>query len=127
MTVLSNFWDFIWTAFVIFAFIAYLMVLFSIIGDLFRDRALGGGYKALWIIFLVIFPYITALIYLIARGKGMAERQVEQAKAAQDATNAYIRHAAGGSASEISAAKALLDEGTISAEEYEKLKKKALA
>lgn len=127
MTVLSNFWDFIWTAFVIFAFIAYLMVLFSIIGDLFRDRALGGGYKALWIIFLVIVPYITALVYLIARGKGMAERQVEQAQAAQDATKAYIRHAAGGSASEIASAKALLDEGTITAEEYETLKKKALA
>lgn len=127
MTVLSNFWDFIWTAFVIFAFIAYLMVLFSIIGDLFRDRALNGWYKALWIIFLIVLPYITALVYLIARGRGMAERQAEAAKAAQDATTAYIRHAAGGSASEIAAAKALLDEGTITADEYEKLKKKALS
>ncbi len=125
---MANFWDFILYAFFVFAFIAYLMVLFSIIGDLFRDHALNGWYKALWIIFLVVFPYITALVYLIARGKGMAQRQVAQAHAAQEATTAYIRQAAGsGPASDIANAKALLDAGTISADEFEQLKKKALA
>lgn len=125
---MANFWDFIWYTLVVFAFIAYLMILFSIIGDLFRDRALGGGYKALWIIFLIVFPYLAALIYLIARGKGMAERQLEHAQAAQAATDAYIRQAAGsGPAGDIASAKALLDAGTITADEFEKLKKKALA
>ena len=123
-----NFWDFIWSAFLVFAFIAYLMVLFSIIGDLFRDRALNGWYKALWIIFLVVFPYLTALVYLIARGRGMAERQLEHAQAARAATDDYIRHAAGtGPASEIAHAKALLDAGTITQDEFDSLKKKALA
>lgn len=125
---MANFWDFIWYTLVVFAFIAYLMILFSIIGDLFRDRALGGGYKALWIIFLIVAPYLAALIYLIARGKGMAERQLEHAQAAQAATDAYIRQAAGsGPAGDIASAKALLDAGTITADEFEKLKKKALA
>ncbi|MDZ4045320.1 MAG: SHOCT domain-containing protein [Rhodoglobus sp.] len=128
MTILSDFWGFLWSAFVIFAFIAYLMVLFSIIGDLFRDRALGGGYKAIWIIFLVALPFLTALVYLIARGRGMAERQAEQASAARAATEAYIKEAAGtGPASEIAQAKALLEAGTISEAEFDKLKKKALS
>lgn len=128
MTILSDFWGFLWSAFVIFAFIAYLMVLFSIIGDLFRDRALGGGYKAIWIIFLVALPFLTALVYLIARGRGLAERQAEQASAARAATEAYIKEAAGtGPASEIAQAKALLEAGTISEAEFDKLKKKALS
>lgn len=128
MTALSDFWGFIWSAFLIFAFIAYLMILFSIIGDLFRDRALAGGYKALWIIFLVVLPYLAALVYLIARGRGMAERQTAQVNAARAATDEYIRSTAGtGPASDIASAKALLDAGTITEAEFDKLKKKALA
>jgi len=125
---ISDIWGFIWSAFLIFAFIAYLMVLFTIFGDLFRDRALNGWYKALWIVFLILFPYLTAIVYLIARGRGLAERQHEYASAAKAATDEYIRHAAGtGPASEIAHAKALLDAGTITAAEYETLKTKALA
>ena len=124
---MSNFWDILWTSFLIFAFVAYLMVLFSIITDLFRDRALNGWYKALWFIFLVWVPYITAFIYLIARGKGMSERSMEMYNARQQATNAYIREAAGtGPASEIASAKSLLDAGTITQSEFETLKKNAL-
>ena len=124
----SNLWDIIWTAFVIFAFVAYLGILVQIFSDLFRDRALNGWYKALWFIFLIWFPYLAAFIYIIARGRGMAERQAERLEAAQSATNAYIRQAAGsGPAADIASAKALLDEGTITADEYEKLKKKALS
>ena len=123
-----DFWGFLWSAFLIFAFVAYLMVLFTIHGDLFRDRALNGWYKAIWIIFLIVFPYLTAIVYLIARGKGMAHRQHEYVSAAQAATDEYIRHAAGtGPASEIAHAKALLDAGTITEAEYETLKAKALA
>ncbi|NYF10483.1 putative membrane protein [Leifsonia sp. AK011] len=121
-------WTFLWNTFLIFAFVVYLMILITIFTDLFRDRALNGWYKALWIIALLVFPYLSAFIYLIARGRGMAERQHEFAKASNDAATAYIRQAAGsGPASDIAAAKALLDDGTITAEEYEALKKKALA
>jgi hypothetical protein len=125
---MQNVWDVIWASFVIFALFAYLIVLFSIVGDLFRDRDLNGGFKALWILFLIFLPYITALVYLIARGKGMAERQYAYANAAREATDSYIREAAGtGPAGEIAQAKVLLDAGTITAEEYDKLKSKALA
>lgn len=127
---LSNFWDVIWTVFLIFAFVAYFMILISVITDLFRDRALNGWYKALWVIFLVFLPYLAALVYLIARGRGMAERQHEAALRSQEAANAYIREAAGsasGPASEIQHAKSLLDSGVISAEEFARLKAKALA
>ena len=125
---MSDLWQLIWNVFVIFAFVAYLMILISIFSDLFRDRALNGWYKALWFIFLIVAPYLGGLIYLIARGRSMAERQLEHAQAMQAATTEYIREAAGtGPASDIAAAKKLLDAGTITEAEYEKLKKKALA
>ncbi|UNK71102.1 SHOCT domain-containing protein [Microbacterium sp. H1-D42] len=123
-----GFWDFFWYMIWAFFFIAYLMVLFSIIGDIFRDHKLNGWFKALWVIFLIFVPFLTALVYLIARGQGMAERSASQARAAQDATDAYIRQAAGKSAAdEIADAAKLLTAGTITTEEYEKLKAKALA
>lgn len=65
----DSFWDSVWYTLVVFAFVALLMVLFSIIGDLFRDRELPGGWKAVWIFVLVVLPWLTALVYLIARGK----------------------------------------------------------
>jgi hypothetical protein len=124
---MSNFWDILWTTFLIFAFVAYLMILFSIITDLIRDRALSGWYKALWFIFLVWVPYLTAFVYLIARGRGMAERQQEHLVSRHQATNAYIREAAGsGAATEIAQAKKLLDEGTITGDEFATLKARAL-
>ncbi len=125
---MSDLWQLIWNVFVIFAFVAYLMILITIFSDLFRDRALNGWYKALWFIFLIVLPYLAAFIYLIARGRGMAERQLEQAQARNEAASAYIREVAGtGPAADIASAKKLLDEGTITEAEYEKLKKKALA
>jgi hypothetical protein len=125
---MSNFWDIIWTAFLVFAFVAYLMILFSIITDLFRDRVLNGWYKALWFIFLIWVPYLAAFIYLIARGKGMAERQAEFAAHRREEAGAYIREVAGtgGPSAEIAQAKALLDAGTITEAEFKKLKTKAL-
>src|SRR5262249_337446 len=99
MNLFSNFWDIVWWFLWIFAFTAYLFVLFSIFGDLFRDSKLGGWAKALWVIFLIFVPFLTALIYLIARGNGMQERALEQAKRQQEATNAYIQSVAGGSSS----------------------------
>jgi Phospholipase_D-nuclease N-terminal len=117
----------IWWAFSFLVVISYLMVLFSIIGDVFRDRELSGGAKALWVFCLIFFTFITALIYLIVRGKGMNERSAAQAEQAREAANSYIRSVAGSPADEIGRAKALLDAGTITADEYSALKAKALA
>jgi len=111
-----------------FLFFAYLVILFQIIGDLFRDRQLGGWGKALWIIGLIVFPFLTALIYVIARGNGMAERQIAAVRQAQDQTDSYIRSVAGKSATEsIADAKKLLDSGAINEAEFAQLKAKALA
>jgi len=117
----------------IFVFVAWIMVLFTIIGDLFRDHQLSGWWKAVWIFFLIFVPFLTALIYLITRGKGMAERQMGRMREMQDQQAAYIRDVAGKSgggksaADSIADAKALLDNGTITAAEFDKLKAKALA
>jgi hypothetical protein len=124
----SNFWDIVWFFFWTFAFIAYLMALFSIVADLFRDHKLNGWFKAIWILFLIFVPFLTALVYLIARGKGMAERSRRNAEQAEDAAKTYIRSAAGSSpAEEIAKAKTLLDSGTITQAEFDALKARALA
>lgn len=123
----SNFWNIVWLFFWSFAFIAYLFALFAIISDLFRDRKLNGWWKALWIIFLIFVPFLTALVYLIARGPGMAERSQKEVRQAQSATDDYIRQVAGSSpADEIAKAKSLLDAGTITPEEFAHLKRSAL-
>jgi Phospholipase_D-nuclease N-terminal len=104
-------------------------VMFQILIDLFRDHAVSGGMKAVWVICLIFFPILTALVYLIARGGGMAQRQLEQAQAAQASADAYIKSVAGTSSSpsdEIARGKALLDAGTITQAEYDQIKAKAL-
>lgn len=117
-----------WLVLEIFFVFAYIVVMFQIVGDLFRDTTLGGGVKAVWVFFLIALPPFTALVYLIVRGKSMTERQVQAVAAAQEGTKSYIREVAGTSpAQEIAAAKALLDAGTISAAEFAALKTKALA
>lgn len=123
-----TFWDFLWTAIVVFAFIAYLLILFNIIVDLFwRDHKTSGWAKAAWLIFLIVFPYLTALVYLIARGEGMAIRAREAATTAKREGDAYIREVAGRSPTqEIAHAKELLDAGTITQAEFDSLKAKAL-
>ncbi|MEV4667488.1 PLDc N-terminal domain-containing protein [Microbacterium sp. LWO12-1.2] len=109
-------------------FIGYLFALFAIITDLFRDRELSGWWKALWVVFLIFLPFLTALVYLIARGQGMAERSGRAAREAEDAAQTYFREIAGTSPSEeIAAAAALLEAGSISTAEFEQLKAKALS
>ncbi|MEY9950941.1 SHOCT domain-containing protein [Leifsonia sp. EB34] len=123
----NNFWNIIWLFFWSFAFIAYLFALFAIISDLFRDHKLNGWWKAVWILFLIFVPFLTALVYLIARGPGMAERSQKEARQVQQSTDAYIREVASSSPSdEIAKAKALLDAGTITPEEFAHLKSVAL-
>jgi len=125
--VFDSFWDFLWYTLVIFAFVAYLMVLFAILSDLFRDRELSGWWKAVWIVLLVFLPWISALVYLIARGKGMTQRTIGAQRQAKEQADAYIQSVAGKSAADqITDAKALLDAGTITDAEFTALKAKAL-
>ncbi|PBC47317.1 SHOCT domain-containing protein [Rhodococcus sp. ACPA1] len=125
---LDSLWELIWYTLMVFAFVAYLMILFHVLGDLFRDRGMSGLSKTLWIIFLIVLPYLSVFVYLIARGPGMAERQLEAQSAAKQATDHYIREVAGKSAAEqIADAKALLDAGTINQAEFDAVKAKALS
>lgn len=130
---IENFWSIIWIVIWSFFFVAYLFVLFYILTDLFRDHLLSGWWKALWIVLLIFVPYLTALVYIIARGRGMAERQgaaIQQARTAQDAYIKQVAGASGGGKSvtdHIADAKALLDNGTINQSEFDQLKAKALA
>lgn len=115
-------WFFIW--------IAALMVWFRCLFDLFGDRSLSGWAKAGWAILLVVLPWLGALIYLIARGRSMTERQMSALAQRQAEQEKYIKDVASASQSapeQISSAKALLDSGTITQDEYETLKAKALA
>ena len=128
-----SFWnslgDILWWTLWFFAFFAYLWAVIAIITDLFRDHKLNGWWKAVWIIFLIFVPFLTALVYLIARGSGMAERAQKEARQVQAATDDYIRATAGAASpsDEIAKAKALLDAGTISQAEYDQLKARALS
>lgn len=126
-----SFWNVVWLIFISFAFIAYLMAMFSIILDLFRDKAVSGAIKALWLVCLIFFPLITAIVYLIVRGGGMAERNVKDAETMRAAQDDYIRSVAassgGASATDqIEQGKRLLDSGAITQDEFAALKAKAL-
>ncbi|MBP3036659.1 SHOCT domain-containing protein [Arthrobacter sp. zg-ZUI100] len=123
----DDFWSIIWWVFAATVFFAYLMALFAVISDLFRDRGMSGWGKAVWLIFLLFFPVLTVLVYLIARGEGMNERAQESAQASRESTEAYIRRVAGGSPSdEISKAKNLLDQGAITPDEFETIKRRVV-
>jgi hypothetical protein len=125
----NSFWQWFWLLVWTFVFVAYLMVLFHIITDLFRDKNLSGWLKAVWMILLVIFPFLTALVYLIARGQSMGERQLAAMQQARQATDQYIQTVAGTAnpAEAIASAKQLLDQGAITQDEFAQLKAKALA
>ena len=124
-----SFWDIVWFIFITWVFVAYLMVLFRIIGDIFRDQELSGVWKAVWMIALIFFPFLTAVVYLISRGRSMAERSMRAAAMQREQQEAFIRDVAGHTspADQITQARALLDSGAISQPEFEALKSKALA
>jgi hypothetical protein len=121
--------SFLLALFEFFLFFAWFMCLFWVLGDIFRSKDLGGGGKTFWVIFVIIIPWLGVLVYVIARGKGMQERQIEQAKEMQQAQSEYIKSVAGSTSAtdQISSAKALLDQGTISQAEFDQIKAKALA
>ncbi len=124
------FLDILWSMIIFFAWVAWIWVLIVIIGDLFRRHDTSGWVKALWVIFLIVLPFLGVLIYLIANGPGMAERSAQQAQAQQAQFADYVQSVAapgGGHASEIEKGKQLLDSGAITQAEFDALKAKVLA
>jgi ABC-type multidrug transport system fused ATPase/permease subunit len=117
------------TVFEIFVFAAWLMVLFTVVGDLFRDHGMSGLGKAVWIIFLIFVPFLGTLIYLIARGHGMRERALAQQQEAQKQLDAYVRQTAGGgsAADELTKLAKLHDDHKLSDQEFEAAKAKIVA
>jgi len=124
-----SFLEVLWWMIVFFAFIIWFWILITVFADIFRRRDIGGGAKTLWIIFVIILPFLGVFIYLIAEHDGMAERSEKQVQAQQAQTDEYIRSVSGsgGAAAEIEKAKGLLDSGAISQAEYDAIKAKALA
>jgi hypothetical protein len=124
-----DFGEILWTTVVIFFMIAYLMILFRVIFDIFRNHEMSGGMKAVWLIALLFLPVLTLFVYVIVHGKDMAGRDIAQHEAAEAEFKQYVQKAAAdsGPAAEIAKAKELLDNGSISQDEFETLKRKALS
>ncbi len=122
--------SFLLALFEFFLLFAWIMCLFWVLGDIFRSNDLGGGAKTAWVLFVIIVPWLGVLVYVIARGKGMQQRQLEHAKEMQAAQSDYIKSVAGSGSSaadQITTAKGLLDSGAITQSEFEQMKAKALA
>ena len=118
----------LWDILIICAWILFIWIAITVFIDLFRRHDISGWVKAAWVVFIVVLPWIGVLAYLIVNHAGMAERRAKETQAAQAHFDQYIRHAAGtgGPASEIEKAKQLLDNGTITREEFEAIKAKAV-
>jgi hypothetical protein len=123
------FLDVFWTMILFFLWVAWLVILFRIIGDIFRRHDTSGWVKALWIVFVIVLPFLGVLIYLIANGDEMGRRDLEHTRAARAEFDDYVRSVAdsGGPAAEIDRAKQLLDSGAIDQAEFDAIKAKALA
>lgn len=122
------FLDVLWTMVIFFCWVCWIWMMILILSDVFR-RDISGWAKAGWVAFLIVLPFLGALIYLITQGREMTERRVRDARVSQANFDDYVRSVAadGGSAGEIQRAKDLLESGTITQAEFEKLKAKALA
>jgi Short C-terminal domain/Phospholipase_D-nuclease N-terminal len=119
-----------WTFLLFFIWIAWIVVLFRVIFDIFRSKDLGGFGKALWVIFVILLPFLGVLVYLIARGHSMSERDYQEAKSQEQAFQAYVRNAAGsggGSADELTKLAGLRDQGVITDAEFQAQKARLLA
>lgn len=124
-----NFGEALLLALEIFFFVIWIWILITILTDLFRDHELSGWWKAVWVIFLVLIPFLTALVYLIARGSGMRDRTIRAQAEAKQHFDAYVRQQAhaGSPADELHKLNELKEKGAISAEEFDKAKVKLLA
>ena len=123
------FLDVMWTILVFFIWVAWFMLLFRVFADIFRRQDLSGWGKTGWLIFTIVLPFLGVFVYLIAQGREMTERSLERSSAQRAQFDDYVRDTArnGGSATEISQAKQLLDSGAITPGEFQTLKEKALA
>jgi Phospholipase_D-nuclease N-terminal/Short C-terminal domain len=123
------FLDVFWTLLVFFAWVSWIMILFRVLGDIFRRQDASGWAKAGWIVFVIVLPFLGVLIYLIANGDEMGRRDVEQSRAVRAEFDDYVKSVAapGGAAAEIEKAKQLLDSGAISQAEFDTIKARALA
>ncbi len=123
------FLDVFWSIVIFFLWVMWFMLLFHVIGDIFRRRDASGGKKTLWLIFVLFLPFLGVFVYLIANSDDMARRGAEQMAAQQAQTDEYVRSVAGssGAAAEIEKAKGLLESGAINQQEYDAIKAKALA
>ena len=121
------FLDVLWTMILFFAWIAWIWIAITCFIDIFRRHDIGGGHKALWVVFIIVIPFLGVLVYLIAQHDGIRERSVKQAQEQQASFDKYVKETAGGSAAEIAKAKELLDAGTITQDEFDAIKSKALS
>jgi hypothetical protein len=123
------FLDILWTTLIFFAWVLFIWIAVTVLIDVFRRHDISGWAKAFWVIFIVLLPWIGVLVYLIANHDGMNERRERDTRAAQTQFDDYVRKTAGtgGAATEIAKAKELLDNGTITQQEYDAIKAKALA
>lgn len=123
------FLDVLWSMFIFFMFVIWIWLLITVFADIFRRHDTSGFAKALWIIFVIILPYLGVLVYIIAEHGGMQERAMKQTQTQQAQMDAYVKSVAGsgGAAAEIEKAKGLLDSGAITQSEFDSIKAKALA
>ncbi len=120
--------DALLTVLEIFLLVAWFWILITVIGDLFRDHQISGWGKALWVLFLIVVPFLGTLVYLIVRGEGMRERAVKEQADMRKQMDAYVRETAGGSpADELHKLSELKDKGAISDAEFDRAKAKLLA
>jgi predicted PurR-regulated permease PerM len=123
------FLNILWTTLIFFAWVIFIWIAVTVLIDVFRRHDISGWVKALWVIFVVVIPWIGVLVYLIANHDGMTERRIKETQASQAQFDDYVRSTAGsgGAASEIEKAKQLLDSGAINQAEFDAIKAKALA
>jgi hypothetical protein len=120
--------DVFWTMFVFFLWVAWFVLLFRIVADIFRRRDIGGGAKVMWLVFVILLPFLGVFVYLIAHSHDMTQRDVRDAQVAQAQFDSYVKTVAGdGPATQIARGKELLDKGTITQSEFDSIKEKALA
>jgi hypothetical protein len=129
LTASYSFLSFFWDALVVFAWIIWFWLLITVFADLFRRHDASGWAKAGWIVFVIVLPYIGVLVYLIAEHEGIAERNTQRAQAEQRQFDQYVQSVAPSSdpSEQIAKAKTLLDNGTITQAEFDRIKEKALA
>jgi Short C-terminal domain/Phospholipase_D-nuclease N-terminal len=121
------FLDVFWTILIFFCWVIWIWIVITVLVDVFRRDDIGGWAKAAWVVFVIVLPFLGVLIYLIVQHDGMRERSAREARSQKAEFDQYVRDAAGGSAAEIAKAKELLDAGTITQQEFDAIKAKALA